>query len=307
MSENTNRNESPNQNPAQHPNQNLAQGPNRTRNQNPDSPLILVLGASGKTGRRIADRLEAAGANIRRGSRSASPAFDWDDPGTWPAVLQGVTSVYVSFAPDLTMPGAPEAIAAFTAQARQAGVRRVVLLSGRGEAEAQRAEQGVTEAGLEWTVIRSSFFAQNFSEGAFYDAVMSGEVVLPVADVREPFIDVEDIADIAVAALTEDGHHGQVYEVTGPRLLTFTEAVSAIAESSGRQVTYTSVPVEAFTAFLADAGEAPEVIELLAYLFTEVLDGRNAYVADGVERAIGRPPRDFADYARNAAENGAWK
>ena len=295
MNENTNRNASPNENPNQSP------------NQSPDNSLILVLGASGKTGRRVADRLEAAGANVRRGSRSAGPAFDWEDPDTWPAVLQDVTSVYVSFFPDLAVPGAPEAVAAFTAAARQAGVRRVVLLSGRGEAEAQRAEEGVAESGLEWTVVRSSFFAQNFSEGAFYDAVMSGEVVLPVEDVREPFIDVEDIADVAVAALTEDGHHGQVYEVTGPRMLTFAEAVGAIAESSGRQVTYTSVSLEAFTAFLAEAGEAAEVIEMLAYLFTEVLDGRNAYVADGVRRAIGRPPRDFAEYVRNAAENGAWK
>ncbi|MEZ0108811.1 uncharacterized protein YbjT (DUF2867 family) [Catenulispora sp. EB89] len=276
-------------------------------NENANNSLILVLGASGKTGRRVADRLEAAGANVRRGSRSASPAFDWEDPATWPAALRNVTSVYVSFFPDLAVPGAPEAVAAFTAEARRAGARRVVLLSGRGEAEAQRAEEAVAESGLEWTVVRSSFFAQNFSEGAFYDAVMSGEVVLPVEDVREPFIDVEDIADVAVAALTEDGHHGQIYEVTGPRLLTFAEAVSAIAESSGRQITYTSVPLEAFTAFLAEAGEAPEVIEMLAYLFTEVLDGRNAYVADGVKRAIGRPPRDFAEYARNAAENGAWK
>ncbi|MEY9859080.1 uncharacterized protein YbjT (DUF2867 family) [Catenulispora sp. GAS73] len=291
MNENTNRNESPNQNP----------------NQNPDDSLILVLGASGKTGRRVADRLEATGANVRRGSRSASPAFDWDDPAGWPAVLRDVTSVYVSFFPDIAVPGAPETIAAFTAEARQAGVRRVVLLSGRGEAEAQRAEEVVAGAGLEWTVVRASFFAQNFSEGAFYDAVMSGAVVLPVEDVREPFIDVEDIADVAVAALTEDGHHGEIYEVTGPRLLTFAEAVSAIAESSGRQVTYTPVPLEAFTAFLAEAGEAPEVIEILAYLFSEVLDGRNASVADGVQRAIGRPPRDFAEFARNAAENGAWK
>jgi uncharacterized protein YbjT (DUF2867 family) len=198
-------------------------------------------------------------------------------------------------------------VAAFTTEARRAGVRRVVLLSGRGEAEAQRAEGAVAESGLEWTVVRCSWFAQNFSEGFFTDSVMSGEVVLPVGNVREPFVDVEDIADVAVAALTEDGHQGQVYDVTGPGLLTFAEAVNAIAEASGREVTFTSVPLDAFTAFLADAGEPPEVIEIFAYLFTEVLDGRNAYAADGVERAIGRPPRDFAQYARTAAENGAWK
>ena len=272
-----------------------------------DSPLILVLGASGKTGRRVADRLEAAGIAVRRGSRSGSPAFDWEDAATWPSVLEGVTGVYVSFFPDLAVPGAPEAVAAFTAEARRAGVRRVVLLSGRGEAEAQRAEGVVAESGLEWTVVRSSWFAQNFSEGSFVEPVMSGEVVLPVGDVREPFVDVEDIADVAVAALTEDGHQGQIYEVTGPHLLTFAEAVNAIAEASGRDVTFTPVPLDDFAAFLAEAGEPPEVIEIFAYLFTEVLDGRNAYTADGLERAIGRPPRDFAQYARTAAENGAWK
>lgn len=276
-------------------------------NENQGSPLILVLGASGKTGRRVAERLEAAGASVRRGSRSGSPAFDWEEPATWPPALRGVTSVYVSYFPDLAVPGAPEAVAAFTAEARRAGVRRVVLLSGRGEAEAQRAEGVVAESGLEWTVVRSSWFAQNFSEGSFAEPVMSGEVVLPVGEVGEPFVDVEDIADVAVAALTEDGHQRQVYEVTGPRLLTFADAVSAIAAAAGREITFTSVPLEEFTAFLATAGEPPEVIETLAYLFTEVLDGRNAYVADGVERAIGRLPRDFAEYARTAADNGAWK
>ncbi|ACU77225.1 NmrA family protein [Catenulispora acidiphila DSM 44928] len=279
----------------------------KTTNENANTPVILVLGASGKTGRRVADRLETAGAAVRRGSRSASPPFDWEDPATWPAALEGVASVYVSFYPDLAVPGAPEAVAAFTAEARRAGVRRVVLLSGRGEAEAQRAEEVIAAAGMEWTVVRASWFAQNFSEGAFLDAVNSGEVVLPVGDVREPFIDVEDIADVAVAALTEDGHHEQVYEVTGPQLLTFAEAVRAIAEASGREVAFTSVPLDAFTAYLAEAGEAPEVIEMLAYLFAEVLDGRNAYVTDGVKRAIGRPPRDFADYARTAAAKGVWK
>ncbi|GAA2034399.1 NAD(P)H-binding protein [Catenulispora yoronensis] len=271
------------------------------------SPLTLVLGASGKTGRRVADRLELAGVNIRRGSRVADPAFDWDDPVTWPDALDGVGAVYLSFFPDLAVPGAPEAVAAFTEQAKAAGVRRVVLLSGRGEVEAQRCEQIVADGPFEWTVVRASWFAQNFSEGAFLDSVLSGEVALPVGDVGEPFVDAEDIADVAVAALTEDGHHGQVYEVTGPRLLTFAEAVAAIAQAAGREIAFTPIPLEAFTNYLAEAGEPQEVIDMLAYLFTEVLDGRNAHIDDGVFRALGRPPRDFADYAETVAANGAWK
>ncbi|WP_194927331.1 NAD(P)H-binding protein [Catenulispora pinisilvae] len=277
------------------------------RNQNQAERQTLVLGATGKTGRRVAARLEAAGIAVRHGSRSADPAFDWQDPTTWPRALEGVTNVYLSFFPDLAVPGAPEAVAAFTAEARRAGVRRVVLLSGRGEPEAQLAEEVVARAGVEWTVVRASWFAQNFSEGAFLESVMSGEVVLPVGEVGEPFVDVEDIADVAAAALTQDGHNGQIYEVTGPRLLTFVEAVNAIAKATGREISFTSIPLDAFTAYLKEEREAPEVIEMLAYLFAEVLDGRNAYVTDGVQRAIGRPPRDFAEYARTAAENGAWK
>lgn len=269
--------------------------------------LTLVLGATGKTGRRVAERLEAAGVNVRRGSRAAVPSFDWQDPASWPAALEGVTSVYVSFFPDIAVPGAPEAIAAFVEQAEQAGVHRLVLLSGRGEAEAQRAEEIVAGSAMEWTVVRASWFAQNFSEGAFLESVLAGEVALPVGDVPEPFVDVDDIADVAVAALTEDGHHGQVYEVTGPRLLTFAEAVAEIAEASGHEITFVPIPLDAFTGYLAEAGEPQEVIDILAYLFTEVLDGRNAHVTDGVFRALGRQPRDFADYAATAAENGAWK
>lgn len=272
-----------------------------------DKPLTLVLGASGKTGRRVAERLTAAGVAVRRGSRTASPAFDWKDPATWATALEGVTRVYVSFFPDLAVPGAPEAIAAFSTQAEQAGVRRLVLLSGRGEVEAQRAERVIAGSGLEWTVVRAGWFAQNFSEGVFLDAVLSGEVALPVGDVGEPFVDAEDIADVAVAALTEDGHHGQVYEVTGPRLLTFAEAVADIARAAGREITFTPIPLNAFTGDLAEAGEPQEVIDMLSYLFAEVLDGRNAHIGDGVARALGRAPRDFSDYAATAAGNGAWK
>ncbi|MFL6115452.1 MAG: SDR family oxidoreductase [Catenulispora sp.] len=278
-----------------------------TAAQSAATPLTLVLGASGKTGRRVAERLEAAGVNVRRGSRTAGPAFDWEDPATWPDALADVTNVYVSFYPDLAVPGAPEAIAAFVAQAEQAGVRRLVLLSGRGEAEAARAEQAVAESGLEWAVVRASWFAQNFSEGAFADAVRSGEVALPVGEVGEPFVDADDIADVAVAALTKEGHHGQIYEVTGPRLLTFAEAVATIAAAADRDIAFVPIPLAAFTGYLAEAGEPQEVIDMLAYLFAEVLDGRNAYLADGVHRALGREPRDFADYARTAAENGDWK
>ena len=271
-----------------------------------DGDLVLVLTASGKTGRRVADRLEASGVPIRRGSRSAEIPFDWNDPATWEPALDGVRAAYVVYTPDLAVPAAPPAIRDFTRLAARTGVRKLVLLSGRGEEEAQRCEQIVQDSGLDWTIVRASWFNQNFSEGAFLDLVVGGEVALPAGGVPEPFIDADDIADVAVAALTQDGHAGQVYEVTGPRLLTFAEAVSEIAEAAGRPIRYVQIPHESFVEGLTQARVPADLIALLTYLFTTVLDGRNAYLTDGVQRALGRPPRDFRDYARDVATTGLW-
>ena len=263
-----------------------------------DDTPILVLGGTGKTGRRVAERLTTRGVNVRIGSRAASPPFHWNDPATWPAALHGVRGAYVSYYPDLAAPGAPEAVGALARTAAEAGVERLVLLSGRGEEEAQRSEEVVREAMPAATILRCSWFAQNFTEGALAPDVLAGELALPVGDTREPFVDVEDIADAAVAALCDDGHAGQLYEITGPRLLSFEEAVGELSAMSGRQVAFRRVPMEEFRAQLA-AIELPEQeIALLAYLFGEVMDGRNERIADGIQRALGRQPRDFADHAR---------
>ena len=181
-----------------------------------------------------------------------------------------------------------------------------MLLSGRGEEEAQRAEEVVQEAGAEWTIVRCAWFSQNFSENYLLEPLLSGEVVLPAGDVPEPFVDAEDIADVAVAALTEDGHAGEVYELTGPRLLTFAEAVAEIGEAAGREIRFVPVSVEEYASALEKEGVPAEFVYLLTYLFSEVLDGRNAHLTDGVRRALGREPRDFADYARDAAATGIW-
>lgn len=255
----------------------------------------LVIGATGKTGRRVAERLTALGVPVRRGSR---PLFDWEDPNTWGPALDGVQAAYFSYYPDLAIPTAPEAIGALARLAADKGVQRLVLLSGRGEPEAQRSEQELAKAGVPWTVVRCSWFAQNFSEGAFADAIAAGELALPVGDVPEPFVDVEDIADVAVAALTQDGHAGEVYELTGPRALTFEQAVAEIAAASGREIAFARIGADEFLGAMREHGVPDAELELLSFLFDEVLDGRNAHVADGVRRALGREPRDFAQYAR---------
>ena len=268
-------------------------------------PTLVTVG-TGKIGRRVAERLAARGVPVRVGSRSSDPAFDWDDPETWAGALYRVESVYVSYYPDLASPGAMGAVRSFTDLAVQAGVRRLVLLSGRGEKEAQRAERVVQEAGVEWTIVRCAWFSQNFSENYLLEPLLSGEVVLPAGDVPEPFVDADDIADVSVAALTEDGHAGEVYELTGPRLLTFAEAIAEIGEATGREIRYVPVSVEEYASALDKEGVPAEFVSLLTYLFSEVLDGRNAHLADGVRRALGRGPRDFTDYARDAAATGVW-
>ena len=273
-----------------------------TQQQNP----VLVLGGNGKTGRRVAARLRERGVGVRLGSRSATPSFDWEDPATWPAAIEGTSAAYISYYPDLAVPGAPEAIDAFAKQAIASGVRRLVLLSGRAEEEAQRAEEALHASGADWTIVRCSWFNQNFSEGYLLDAVLSGEVALPAGDVPEPFVDADDIADVATLALTEPGHEGRIYELTGPRLLSFAEAVGEIAAATGRSIQFVPVPIEDYAAVLEEAGLPDDLVGLIRYLFTEVLDGRNAHLNDGVQQALGRPARDFSDYVRTAAASGVW-
>ncbi len=266
----------------------------------------LVLGGTGKTGRRVAERLEARNLPVRIGSRSGEPPFDWENAATWPAALRNVDAAYIAYHPDLAAPGAADAIRSFTELAVSSGVQHLVLLSGRGEPEAQRCERLVQDSGAGWTLLRASWFCQNFSESYLLEPLLAGEVALPVGNVGEPFIDADDIADVAVAALTEDRHDGQLYELTGPRLWTFAEAVAEIARVTRRNIRYVAVSAEEYASALASAQVPPMYVTLLTYLFTEVLDGRNARVADGVTRALGRGPRDFTEYVRDTAASGVW-
>ena len=279
---------------------------NMTQNMH-QPPLVLVLGGTGKVGRRIVARLTARQVPVRIGARSAAPAFDWNAPATWRGVLNGAQNVFISYAPDLAVPGASQAVAEFTAQAAAQGVARVVLLSGRGEPEAEAAERLVQDGPLPWTILRCSWFAQNFSEDFLLDPILAGEVALPVDGATEPFLDCDDIAEVATQALLDDRHAGQVYELTGPRLLTFGDAIGEIARAAERPIRFTTIPPEEFAAGLAAAGLSRDEVSLVSYLFATVLDGRNSSVRNGVERALGRPPRDFADYIRQTAETGIWR
>ncbi|MFD5157988.1 NAD(P)H-binding protein [Streptomyces hawaiiensis] len=272
--------------------------------------MILVTGATGKTGRRVVRLLQERGVAVRAASRSGTPSFDWTDRGTWEAALQGVTAMYL-VAPDLGSPEAAEAVAALTRQAAAAGARRAVLLSmpeggGPDHEHVLAAERALGDAGLDWTVLRPRWFFQNFSEDFLRDPVLSGEVRLPAGDGKEAFVDAEDIAEVAVAALTEDGHAGWHYELSGPRLMTFGDAVAEIARATGRDIRYVALSPEAYADEQRAHGVPEEWVQLSVGLYDYVRSGGLASLSDGVQRALGRPPRDLSEYADTAARQGVW-
>ncbi len=267
----------------------------------------LIIGGTGKTGRRVASRLQDRGLPVTSLSR---PEFDWADPSTWSSVEQPAATAYVTFAPDITFPGAPDAIASVVERMARAGVRRFVLLSGRGEPEAQLAEERVIEVaeryGAAWGVVRCGFFMQNFDEGLFAPEFEAGHLAFSAGAVREPFLDVDDVADVAVAMLVGDVPVNRVYELTGPELMTFAEATAAIAAATGRTITYTEITVPELVADLTRAGFPAGDAEEVGALFAHVLDGHNEHLAHGVQEALGRPARSFAEYAARAVAGGAW-
>lgn len=265
--------------------------------------LILVLGATGKTGRRVVARLRDQGRTVRAASRSGETRFDWNDRATWAPVLEGVTALY------LVGPPEPEPIADFVHQAAAAGVRRFVVLSGRGvevfgdsfEPSMAEAERVVREAGVDWTVIRPNNFSQNFDEDIFAVPLRDGRLALPVGDVPEPFVDADDIADVAAALLTEEGHTGRTYELSGPRALTFTEALAELADAWGRPMRFEHITADAYVAELTEADVPAAAARALADVLAWLTTGHNATPVSGVRDVLGREPRDFSEYANSTA------
>ncbi len=269
-----------------------------------DQP-ILVIGATGKTGSRVAAKLEAKGVSVRHGTRGASIPFDWENPETWGPALTGIKSAYVTYFPDLAFPGAVEKLEALCAVAKEKGVGHLVLLSGRGEHFAGVGEDIVRNSGIPSTIVRAAWFAQNFSESYLRDPILGGVLPMPGGMIEEPIIDIDDIADVVVASLTDLKHIGAHYEVTGPRLMTFADMADELSKATGRHVQHIPISFDDFYANIAQSG-GDFVADVFTSIARETLDGRNAYVTDGVERALGRKPTDFAEFAQKAAAAGLW-
>lgn len=267
---------------------------------------ILVIAAAGKIGSRIVARLQASGTPVRAASRSTNPAFDWDNQSTWAPALAGVEVAFVAYIPDLAVKGSADAIRAFTETAKRTGLKHLVLLSGRGESNAMASEKVVQASGIGYTIVRGAWFNQNFSEGVLLDSVREGHIALPAEERKEPFVDANDIADVAVAALLDRKHAGKIYEMTGPRLLTLAEVAAEINAAAGLNVRYEHMPLQEFHELMLSVMDKPTA-DFLHDLCEEVFDGRNESLGDGVQRALGREPRDFREYAAEVAASGVWK
>lgn len=268
---------------------------------------ILVIGGTGKTGRKVVERLNKKGVEVRVGSRNATPAFDWQDSSNWDDVLSGMDKVYITFQPDLAVPGALEAIEKLTAKAKSVGVRKLVLLSGKGEKEAELCEQVIIHSGLDYTIVRASWFNQNFSESFFLDPIIAGHVALPKAEAQVPYVDTDDIADVVVAAMTDDKHRNQLYELTGPELLTFKDVINKISSATNRNIQFTSITLPAYVKMLEEHHVPADYVWLINYLFSEVLDKKsNAVITKDIEKVLGRKAKDFSTYVKETASTGVW-
>lgn len=268
---------------------------------------ILVIGGTGKTGRKVTRKLIEIGHNVRIGSRSASPSFDWDNSETWSESMQGMDKVYITFQPDLAIPGALEAIEELTKQAKRCGVKKLVLLSGKGEREAELCEQVVIHSGLDYTIVRASWFNQNFSESFFLEPILEGFVALPQANVKVPYVDTDDIADVAVVALLNNEHNGKIYQLTGPRVLTFKNVIKEISEVTGRDIAFTPIALPAYTNVMKQQGVPANFIWLIEYLFSEVLGNpNNSEITNDIENVLGRKPKDISEYIKETAATGVW-
>jgi len=268
---------------------------------------ILVLGGTGKTGRRVVGRLQKLGHSVRVGSRSEQPAFDWEKPEEWATVLEGIDKVYITFYPDLAVPDALQAIELLVRAAKRQGIQKLVLLSGRGEREAQLCEQVVIHSGVDYTIVRATWFNQNFSESFVLDPILMGDVKLPQSEVPIPFVDADDIAEVVVESLLSENHNGQIYELTGSRVLTFKDAIAEIAQASGRVIRFEAISLEGYASMLQSFGVPDDFIWLVNYLFTEVLGNEEAsIISHDIEKVLGRPATDFSEYAAKVAATGIW-
>lgn len=269
---------------------------------------VVVLGGIGKTGRKVAEKLAKNGHVVRIGSRTQNPAFDWNDASNWSEVLEGMDAVYVAYQPDLAVPGALESIEKLMNEIRKSSIQKVVLLSGKGEKEAELCEQVVIHSGLDYSILRCSWFNQNFSESFFLDPIRLGQVALPKAEAKVPYVDTDDISDMAVEVIENDQHRNQLYELTGPQIYTFREVIQLISRETGREIQFTEINLPSYLDLLKSHGVPEDFVWLINYLFSTVLDAPgNEEISSDIEKVLGRKAKSLEEYVIETAKTDVWR
>jgi uncharacterized protein YbjT (DUF2867 family) len=268
---------------------------------------FLILGGAGKVGRRVARLLELDGHPVRAVSRSTSQRFHWRDSSTWRPALDDVDGVFV-VGPGSATDWSP-LLAGFLDAASTAGVRHAVLLSSRGvefllDGNVARAEQALRTGRLPWTILRPTHFAQNFTEAMFIP--VDGHILAPVGDGAEPFIDVEDIAEVAAHVLAKGGAAGETVELSGPAAITFDQAAGILSEATGRPLTFRDQTGDGHIGALRAVGTPEEYVRWRMAMLDGIRRGADAYLSDGVTRILQRPATDFTAWARREATRAPW-
>jgi len=271
-----------------------------------DTNLTIITAPHSKTGKRVVNLFNKAGLAYRGASRTSEVPFDWTQPETWIDTLHSANAIYIVLPPDLAFSGLPEILKRFLKFCSAKRLKKIVLLSGRGEEEALKCEQLTLSCGIPATVVRASWFSQNFSEGMFQEEIQKGEIVVPVKEVKEPFVDAEDIAEVVFRALTETGHANKVYELTGPELLSFEDVAHRFSQQLGKPVKASYVPIDEYLAMLHQANIPIEEIEVIKFLYMELLDGRNERLAFGVEEALGRKSASITQFIDRHKTTDLW-
>lgn len=270
-------------------------------------PRFVVLGGTGKAGRRLLSELTARAQTAVPASRNSPTRFDWHDPDTWAGAVDAADGVFI------IGPGSANdwsgRLSDFLDTAAAAGLRHAVLLSARGveflpDGAVGRAERALSAGPVPWTILRPSHFAQNFTEAMF--APVDGTILAPVGAGLEPFIDVLDIAQVAAQVLADYSFTGQTIDLSGPEALAFDQAAAVLGEVSGRPVRFADEDRETHVARLRSAGTPEGYVRWRMAMLDGIRSGADAYLSDGVELALGRPATTFTAWARREVPEAAW-
>ena len=284
------------------------------------SGQVLVIGATGSVGSELVTLLSRMGERVRAATRDPAAArsphsavefveFDFERPQTFAATLDGVDRVFL-----IARPGDDHAdLVAYPLidEMKRRGVRHVVNLSAMGaesrdDFALKKVERYLEDSGVGFTHLRPNFFMQVFSAGPLLlDIRSTGAIHIPAADAKLSYVDVRDIAAVAAATLTEQGHTGKAYTLTGAEALDHQEIARAISSASGRTVQYVAISEEAARRSLEAAGFSPERTERLLGFYRLVRHGLCAPVSSDVQSVLGRAPISFAQFASDNASR--WR